>query len=228
MRTRLLLVAVCSFVTAGCVRRPPLPPPPPPDIAALDRLPPANGSLWRPELAGNYQFTDVRARFPGDLLTVLIAETSTGKKNATTDASADSSISAKVTYFFGISAAMAAFLPKAFSPDPIIAAESSRSSKGDGLTSRNDTLTGNITVRVVAVDESGNLWIRGDKVVSVNSEDQHMVLTGVVRPEDIATDNTVASTRLADARIDYYGRGVVSDKTGTPLVHKLMDWIWPF
>jgi flagellar L-ring protein precursor FlgH len=228
MPVRLLLLAVLAVLGTGCPRRLDLPPPPPPDLARIDRLPPANGSLWHPELSTNYQFTDVRARFPGDLLTVLIQESATGKKNAATDTSAESSTSAKVNDFFGITTGMAAFLPKAFTPDAIINAETSRESKGEAETSRNDTLTGNVTVRVVAVDESGNLWVRGDKVVSVNSEDQHIVLTGVVRPEDIATDNTVLSTRVADARIDYYGRGVVSDKTGVPLVHRLLDWVWPF
>ena len=52
--------------------------------------------------------------------------------------------------------------------------------------------------------------------------------TGTVRPEDIASDNSVASSRLADARIDFYGRGTLGDKQGTPLVHRLYDWIWPF
>jgi flagellar L-ring protein FlgH len=62
----------------------------------------------------------------------------------------------------------------------------------------------------------------------VNNEEQYIVLSGTVRPEDIGSDNTVASARLADARIDYYGRGVVSDTQNVPLVHRLFDWIWPF
>jgi flagellar L-ring protein precursor FlgH len=222
-----IVVILPALVAVGC-RGMMVPPAPPPDIARFDAPPPANGSLWHPEYAANYQFTDVRARFPGDLLTVLIQESATGKKTASTDTSATSSTTETVSDFFGITAAMAGFLPKAFTPDPIINAESARSSKGDGLTSRNDTLTGNVTVRVIAIDQNGNMWIRGDKIVNVNSEDQHMVLTGVARPDDIASDNTILSSRLADARIEYFGRGVVSDKTGTPLVHKLLDWVWPF
>jgi flagellar L-ring protein precursor FlgH len=70
--------------------------------------------------------------------------------------------------------------------------------------------------------------VRGDKVIRVNREDQYIVLSGTVRPQDIAADNSVLSTRLADARIDYYGRGVVADKQGVPMVHRLFDWIWPF
>src|SRR5439155_1307606 len=75
---------------------------------------------------------------------------------------------------------------------------------------------------------NGNLYVRGDKIVSVNRENQHIVLSGTVRPEDIASDNSVLSSRLADARIDYYGSGVVGDKQNVPLTHRLFDWVWPF
>jgi len=84
------------------------------------------------------------------------------------------------------------------------------------------------SVLALAVDSTGNLYVRGDKVVSVNREQEHILLTGLVRPEDIASDNSVLSSRLADARIDYYGRGVVGDKQNVPLVHRLFDWLWPF
>jgi flagellar L-ring protein precursor FlgH len=220
----LILVAL-----AGCIHRRPMPPPPPsPDIAYGHPTVPPTGSLWHPELASNYAYQDVRAHFPGDLLTVTISEQSSGKKNATTDTSAESSISANVQDFFGVPASAVKILPSGFNPESIIKATTARASKGTGETTRTGTLVGSITVTVVAVDANGNLRVQGDKVVSVNREDQYMVLTGTVRPEDIATDNSVLSSRLADARIDYYGRGTVGDKQGTPLVHRLYDWIWPF
>jgi flagellar L-ring protein precursor FlgH len=190
--------------------------------------PPGSGSLWRPALAINYMVQDVRAHFPGDLLTVTVAETAAGAKNATTDSKAESTIGANVQDFFGIPAAAAKFLPRGFNNDSIVKAASSREYKGDGTTDRKDSLSASITVKVVAVDPNGNLYVRGDKVISVNREDQYIVLSGVVRPEDIASDNTVVSTRLADARVDYYGRGSVGDKQRVPLVHRLMDFVWPF
>src|SRR5207245_7040985 len=118
--------------------------------------------------------------------------------------------------------------PRGCNPQSVGTAETKRSSKGDGTRTREGALTGNITVRVVALDPNGNLDVRGDKVVSVNRENQHIVLSGTVRPEDIASDNSVASSRLADARIDYYGTGVVGDKQNVPLTHRLFDWVWPF
>jgi flagellar L-ring protein precursor FlgH len=231
MRGSRLVAAMLVLVApalGGCVRRR-APLPPPPDRAALPApavRPP--GSLWRPELAANYPFLDVRARFPGDLLTVVIAEQAKGTKDASTETSAESSIEAGVEQFFGIPAAAAGFLPKAFRPESIVKAKTTRSSTGEGETTRAGTLSGNITVRVVGVDPNGNLHVQGDKVVSVNREDQYIVLSGTVRPEDIAADNSVVSSRLAGARIDYYGRGTVGDKQGVPLVHRLYDWIWPF
>jgi len=217
----LLLLAACARVAS-------VPVPPPAAVAIQPPPPPPNGSLWHPELAANYPFLDVRAHFPGDLLTVVVAEQSQGKKDATTETTGESSISASVEDFFGIPAAAVKFLPNGFNPQSVVKAETKRSSKGDGTTTREGALTANITVRVVALDPNGNLYVRGDKIVSVNRENQHIVLSGTVRPEDIASDNSVLSSRLADARIDYYGSGVVGDKQNVPLSHRLFDWIWPF
>jgi len=222
------LVLLGLLWLAACARVASIPVPPPAAVVIPPPPPPPTGSLWHPELAANYPFLDVRAHFPGDLLTVVVSEQSQGKKDATTETSGESSISASVEDFFGIPAAAVKFLPKGFNPQSVVKAETKRSSKGDGTTKREGDLTANITVRVVALDPSGNLYVRGDKIVSVNRENQHIVLSGTVRPEDIASDNSVLSSRLADARIDYYGSGVVGDKQGVPLTHRLFDWVWPF
>jgi flagellar L-ring protein precursor FlgH len=222
-RLALLLV----LAAAACTPPPPLYRLPPPDLASAP-LPPGNGSLWHSELGDNYAALDVRARFPGDLLTVVVEEASAGKKDATTDTSFASSISANVQDFFGITAAMVKLLPKMFSADPVVKAETARESKGDGETTRSGTLSARITATVVAVDTNGNLVVKGEKVVAVNGESQYIVLSGVVRPVDIRPDNSVLSSRLADARIDYYGQGTVGSKQRVPLVHTLFDYIWPF
>lgn len=231
MPRTVLPAALVAALTAGCqvpLWRPPLPPPPPAELAALVDTPPGTGSLWHPELTNNYAFIDVRAHFPGDLLTVIVAEQAQGKKDGSTDSEATSSILASVDAFFGIPASAVDLLPSDFSSTPIVKAETKRANTGTGETKRTDSLTASITVRVLAVDQNGNLHVQGDKVVRVNREDQYIVLSGTVRPVDIGTDNSVLSSRLADARIDYYGKGPVGDKQGVPLVHRLFDWIWPF
>jgi flagellar L-ring protein precursor FlgH len=225
MRAPLL---AATLALAGCLRPLALPPLPPPMVALPPPPPASPGSLWRAERADNYLFVDVRAHFPGDLLTVIVSETAKGNSNGKTDASADSSIAASVQEFFGVPASLVKFLPGGFNPEQVVEAQTKRSSKGDAETTRQGSLAASITVRVVDVEPNGNLRIQGDKEVSVNGEHEHIVLLGIVRPEDIAPDNSVPSTRLADARIQYYGRGTVGDKQGVPLVHRAFDWIWPF
>ena len=213
-------------VLAGCmIGTPTLPPVPEPMPAGP---PPPNGSIWRSELAANYPFIDVRAHFPGDLVTVIVSEQSKGKKDATTEVNHDSSIMAKVEDFFGIPESDASFLPDGFNNEAIVDAQSTRKSKGEGTTTREGNLTAAITVTVMAIEPSGTLRVQGEKIVTVNQEEQHIVLAGRVRPEDIASDNSVLSSRIADARIVYTGIGVVADKQGVPLVHRLFDWVWPF
>lgn len=221
------LVLALGTLLSGCYANRPYLEPLPPRLGPAPTQP-ANGSLWHPELASNYAFLDVRAHFPGDLLTVVVSENSKGKKAATSDGSAESSLAASVQDFFGLPASMVKFLPGGFDPEAIVTAETNRSNKQDAATTREGQLTASITVRVVDVDATGNLRVQGDKIVTINSEDQHIVLTGIVRPEDIAADNSVLSSRLADARISYYGYGSVGDKQGTPLAQRLMDWVWPF
>jgi flagellar L-ring protein precursor FlgH len=223
---RILLAIV--LLTAGCYAGRPHLEPLPPRLGPPPSAPPGNGSLWRAELTQNYAVLDVRAHFPGDLLTVIIDEQSKGRKAATTQGSNESSVSASVQDFFGIPAGAVKFLPRGFNPEGIVTAETRRESAADGKTTREGTLSARITVRVIARDGAGNLHIQGDKIVTLNSEDQHIVLTGVVRPEDIRPDNTVLSSRLADARISYYGFGAVGDKQLVPFGQRLMDWIWPF
>jgi flagellar L-ring protein precursor FlgH len=221
-------LALALALAAGCMPGPPRVPPARPAAVIPPPAPPPMGSLWHPERADNYPVFDVRARFPGDLLTVVVSEQSQGKKDASTEAKAQSSISASVEDFFGIPAAAVHFLPKGFNPTSIVKAETARDSKGDGSTSRDSTLTASITVTVVGIDANGNLRVQGDKIITVNREEQYIVLSGVVRPEDIGSDNSVQSARLADARIDYYGRGTVGEKQNVPLVHRAFDFVWPF
>lgn len=224
---RRVALVLLTVVVAGCyANRPALQPiparigPPP--------TPAANGSLWHPELPQNYAVFDVRARFPGDLLTIVVSETSKGRKNATTDGKADSSLSASVQDFFGLPVSALKLLPSGYDPEAVVTAETKRKHDAEATTTREGTLTASVTVTVVDVDGAGNLHVQGDKIVTINSEDQHIVLTGIVRPEDILPDNTILSSRVADARISYYGYGSVGDKQGTPLGHRLFDWLWPF
>src|SRR5262249_34022975 len=156
----------------GCVG-PPLPLPSAPVYAPPQSVA-ENGSLWHADSAANYPFLDVRAHFPGDLLTIVVSEPSKGEKDAPNDTKAQPTISAAVEAFFGIPAAAVKLLPKGFNPQNIVNAKTERDSKGEATTTREGTLTASITVTVTAVEPSGNLVVQGDKIVTVNREDQHL------------------------------------------------------
>ena len=85
-----------------------------------------------------------------------------------------------------------------------------------------------VSVMIVEILPTGNYSIEGQREVAVNSEKQILKLKGVVRPQDIRIDNTVLSSFIADARIEYTGRGVISDKQQPGWLARVMDWLWPF
>jgi flagellar L-ring protein precursor FlgH len=98
----------------------------------------------------------------------------------------------------------------------------------DGRTARTERLTATVPAIVRKVLPNGNLFIEGHRVVLVNSEEQHFYISGVVRPIDIAQDNSVRSSYVADAEIEFTGRGVLSDNQKPGLLTRFFNWIWPF
>jgi flagellar L-ring protein precursor FlgH len=100
--------------------------------------------------------------------------------------------------------------------------------KGTGDTNRGNTLVLNVAGRVIRRLENGNLLIEARKQVTINSEDQYIVITGIIRPEDVSADNYVNSKNIADARIVYTGSGVVADKQNPGWGTRVLDYVWPF
>lgn len=185
------------------------------------------GSLWRDHVSGNQPFADVSARYPGDLLTIVVTEDDSGEKTADTQTERESNVFAAIQQFFGLPQQLQEKNPD-IDPTQLIQAQSSWDYDGGGATSRKGKLSARITVEVKAIAPTGNLWVQGDKIVSVNNEDQHIVLSGWVRPADINARNEIESTRMADARIEYYGRGPVGrlQRPGWGLA--VLDYVWPF
>ena len=99
---------------------------------------------------------------------------------------------------------------------------------GQGTTSRNETVTAKVSARIIQVLPNSNLVVRGSQEILVNNEKQYITIQGVVRPADIATDNTVLSTYLADARIEYTGQGDLTAKQRQGWLTRALDKIWPF
>ena len=186
-----------------------------------------SGSLWRANVSANYLFSDVRAANVGDLLTIVVFEDDSGAKAADTSTENKASIMEGIEQFFGLTTQLADKNPT-IDPSQLINADSERTWEGKGATSRSGKLNARMTVEVKAVSPTGNLWVQGDKVVAVNNEDQHIVLSGWVRPEDIDARNEVASTKLAQARIDYYGIGELGRQQRAGWGTIVLDYVWPF
>lgn len=193
----------------------------------VQRPAPQMGSIWQGENAQNSLFVDRKARGIGDIITIIISESSTGNNKAGTDTSRDSSTDADITALLGLETSILN-ANKNMGGQIKIGGSSSNSLKGAGNTSRGNTLTAKITARVIRVLENGNLMIEGRRQVTVNAEDQFIVITGVIRPDDITTSNLIASQYIADAQIFYTGKGIVNDKLRPGWLTRVVDWVWPF
>lgn len=199
-----------------------------PKAATAERT---QGSIWPGETTKNSFFQDTRARNVGDIVTVSIVEEASGSKEATTDASRSSSSDAAITDLLGIPLSLGkqwsmGGIKQAFSPT--LSGSSTSSFAGSGTTARSDSILGTVASRVVEVLPNGNLVIEGKKETVLNSEKQYIILSGIIRPEDITAANTISSNYIADARISYSGDGVLGEKQNPGWLTRVIDVVWPF
>lgn len=178
------------------------------------------GSLWNENQSRNYFFQDAKASHVGDIVTVRIVENASGSKAAGTSTSRNSNLTASATPFFGLPANTLTNLGAAGGFE--------NSFDGDGSTTRSGSLTADVTAIVIAVYANGNMRIEGEREVLINNEKEYLSVSGIVRPEDVLQGNTVFSTVIADAKIEYSGSGVVSDKQRPGWFMRILDFIWPF
>lgn len=185
------------------------------------------GSLW--EEKGSSFYMDDTARRINDIVTIEIDELSDASQQVSTKTSRDSSIVAKITKFLGspLDFGLDHFWgkDKPFSPEIESSAKSAHS--GSGKITGSGKLIASITAKVIEVMPNGNLIIEGRKEVTIEKEKRFIILSGMVRPEDIEFDNTVSSSKVADARIEYTGAGVISDKQSPGIFHRIFDWVYP-
>jgi flagellar L-ring protein precursor FlgH len=184
----------------------------------------SNGSLWQTTSASLTE--DMKARRRGDIITIVISETASASKDAKTGTSRDSSVQAGIANILGVEGS--GFARNFGDLANAIKASTKTSFNGTGNTSRQENLNATITARVMDVQANGNLMIEGRRNIKVNDEDQIIVLEGFVRTRDIAPDNTVNSIYVADARISYSGRGIVSDQQSPGWLMGIFTKIWPF
>jgi len=181
-------------------------------------------SLWRN--GSRAFFKDQRAMQVGDIMTVKVKITDNAKIENGTKRSRDSKEDSGITDFAGsklLTGQAAQVLP-----GKILSADSTSSTDNKGSVNRQEALLTNIAAVVTQVLPNGNLVVEGKQEVRVNFEVRELIVAGVVRPEDIESDNTIDSTKIAQARIAYGGRGQITDVQQPRYGQQVMDVLLPF
>lgn len=220
--SRLLLVAALLATLAGCMTAPltsvhqPVSMRPP----VRELREPVGGSLYSTNLGQRGMFEDRRARLVGDTLTINLTERTTASKNAKSSAERTSNLSASVPtltkvpikYLQGLSAE----------------ASTSNTFEGTGASSADNAFTGTISVTVIDVLPNGNMLVSGEKQVAINQGEEFIRFSGVVNPMHLTAQNAVNSTQVADARIEYRGRGYIDEAQRMGWLARFFQVVSPF
>lgn len=218
---RLVIPLLATLLASGCapqiVYRDPLPLP----VPNYADNPPANGAIYQ---LGNsvLLFEDMKARKPGDLITVILDEQTVASKSASTSSSKDTSIDIPTPTLLGSTASIQG-RPASTSIN------SGNSFSGSGDSSQSNSLRGNITVTVTDVMANGNLVVSGKKMLTLNQGRELISISGVVRPIDLSADNTIESNKIAHAQITYNGNGMIADSNRAGWLARVLNGkLWPF
>ncbi len=225
------IIFVAAILTAGCAQNM-QPPPPSLGMTRIPSPPPVQrqtlqeGSLYTSD-RGASLISDFRARYVGDVITIVIAENLKGSKDVNTQTQRQSEMNVGLSGILGLDfrKRMEPKYNATIDATKAIGGSTTDKFQGTGKTSRNASLTGTISARIVEVLPGGNLMIQGTRALRINNETQYLTLSGVVRPQDIAPDNTVSSTKIADAKIEYTGGGVLSEKQSPAWFARLLGLI---
>ncbi|MFN3533825.1 MAG: flagellar basal body L-ring protein FlgH [Desulfatiglandales bacterium] len=197
-------------------------PPPKPQIQPITREP---GSLFSDGARFSSMFVDKKGRSVGDVITVKIVESSSASNSTDTQTGRKSDLQAGVSQFLGLQNYP---FHHYFNPFGPVGGNFQNSFQGGGKTERKNTVLGTITATVIEVLPNENLRIMGSREVIVNNEKQLLTISGVVREKDIADDNTVLSTYLAEAKIYYTGSGDLAETQRQGWLSRILGIIWPF
>jgi flagellar L-ring protein precursor FlgH len=200
-RVRAVLACALAATLAGCAMQHPKP-----DPVVARKLPPptprTDGAIFQ---AGQQMelFADLKARRVGDVLTITLNEATNASKSAVTKSAKTTSVANTGPTIFGKTITTKGV--------PILNTSMSGADSfdGEGSSAQSNSIVGALTVTVVDVQPNGNLVVQGDKTLKLNQGDEFVHIAGVIRPADIATNNTVTSDKLADAHISYSGKGAV-------------------
>lgn len=193
-----------------------------PVVSASVKIPAANpGGIYQPGYSQSL-YEDRRARRIGDILTIVLSERTSSSKKADTEIKKDNNISFDEATLLGDAVSLGDY-----SLSTSLA--QTRDFEGEAASDQSNSLNGSIAVTVADILPNGLLEVRGEKWMTLNNGEEFIRVRGLVRPEDIQPDNSVLSTRLADARITYSGTGEFADANKQGWVSKFFNSVyWPF
>ena len=221
----LAAAAVAAILLTACGTTPLKPDPAfAPTEPAVNAAPPiTDGSIYRAGYNVSL-FEDSRARHVGDIITIVLSENTSADKKADTTTGKKNSVDIANPTLFGKQ------LPSGkitFSLDQNL--QSDQAFTGSGESSQSNTVTGTIAVTVAQVLANGNLEVRGEKRLMLNQGAEYIKVSGIVRPQDITSDNTVLSTQVADAHIIYGGKGAMASANSNGWLGRFFQSrFWPF
>jgi flagellar L-ring protein precursor FlgH len=188
-----------------------------PDVEEKAYIP--TGSLFKENYINNI-YSDSKAHRTGDIISVILNESTQANKNAKTELKKESSTA--LDPVIGLGGA-----PVTINGQAVQFGISQNSNfKGDSKADQGNSLSGDISVHVLKVLPNGNLMIRGEKWITLNNGDEYIRLTGVIRPKDINSNNTILSTKVANARIQYAGTGSFADANEQGWLTKFFNSTW--
>ena len=190
-----------------------------PTIVAAPAAPPANGSIFQASMGYTPLTSGARAQSVGDIITIVLVE----RTQATKTNSADTSRSGSI----GLTPPSTGPLSKLFSASDI-AASGDQGFTGKGNATQSNALSGEITVTIAAVYPNGTMLVKGEKALTLNRGDEFIQISGLVRQADITPDNRIASTRVADAKIIYTGKGEIARASRQGWLQRFFSMISPF
>lgn len=185
----------------------------------------ANGSIW-PSDSTRSMFADKRARAVGDIVTVLVQESTTASKDNSTKTSKSSSVNASIDTFL-YSPTASSLLTKGGTM-PAMRFGGSQDFDGGGKINNSERITGRVAVKVVDTLPNGNLIIEGRRETHISGEKQEAILRGIIRGEDILANNTVFSYNVVDASIRFVSKGTISDNQRKGWLFRVWEKVTPF
>jgi flagellar L-ring protein precursor FlgH len=232
-RKKTTLAVVALLLSSGCATtpkprdnyRPTMPP-------AYSTTEPLNGSIYQAN--GDVRlFEDVKARRVGDIITVVLQESTSASKSAKASADKDQETSIESPVILGATPTFNApgIIPLDSNRNNTLEANISatRSFEGEADASQSNSLNGRITVTIADVLPNGNLVVRGEKWLTLNQGEEFIQISGIVRPQDVSTSNTIFSTQIADAQITYSGKGFLAESNQMGWLARFFNHsAWPF